>query len=120
MQLFGPVNIAMFDWPWSGIHFLSGLVIGVIFVLANRRRPWRSSILLGLFLLILWECFEGFLRYMDLNHHAGVLPLKTALDGAFFDIESWANLIGDIIIGMVGITLVRAAGSLINKKAGRP
>lgn len=103
MILFGAINVAMFDWPWSGIHFMSGFLIGALLaVLINKQRPGRFWTF-GEGLLVLWEIVEKTLRYLDAHAHEAIAPFKQAVAGFAFAPETVANTTGDLIIGSVGI-----------------
>lgn len=103
------LNQSMFDWPWSVIHFASDLIIGAIFSLLLGR--WRSSSrvwLSGFLLLVLWELFEMWLRYIDVHATEVANALRTFIPHSWFSIESWANSTGDLIIGGVGLFIGQA------------
>lgn len=126
-MLFGAINIAMFDWPWSGIHFLSGLVAGLVLSAVSFLHPRRSSSLspirlevhgrgvgvedqfwtAGLTVLILWELTEITLRYLDGHAHQAIRPLKDAVGGFAFAPETHLNTLGDLVIGSIGLWLGR-------------
>ncbi|MEK7537343.1 MAG: hypothetical protein AAB619_00010 [Patescibacteria group bacterium] len=102
MVLFGTINQAMFDWPWSGIHLVSGLCIGALLaILVYQRRPGRFWTV-GVGLLVLWEIVEKTLQYFDVHAHQAIAPLKQAVSGFAFAPETVANTTGDLIIGAVG------------------
>lgn len=105
MVLFGPVNQAMFDWPWSVIHLTSGLLIGALLLaLIDQRRPGRFWTV-GAGLLVLWEIVEKTLQYLDVHAHQSIAPLKQAVGGFAFAPETIANTTGDLIIGTVGMLI---------------
>ncbi len=95
----------MYDWPWSGIHFTSGLIIGLI--LASRKTVSQPKWLwtIGVGLLAVWEVIERTLQYLDRNHHAFILPFKQAVAGFAFTPETNWNLLGDMTIGPLGILI---------------
>jgi len=101
MIIFGPINRAVFDWPWSGIHFLSGVCIGALLALLGRGRKILAVV--GIGLLIIWEAIERTLHFLDVYHHAFIAPLKNAVDGFAFAAEVPANIAGDIFIGTIGL-----------------
>lgn len=105
MTFIGTLNQSVFDWPWSLIHLGSGLIIG--WLVAKPHLSWKRALLIGVGLLILWELFEGWLRWLDLYHHGSVATIKNSLGGAFFDRESWGNIVGDIVVGTFGIIAAR-------------
>ncbi len=105
-MIFGQVNEAMFDWPWSGTHVLLGLAFGMVLILCFSRfitRPaWYWAI--GVALLWGWEGIEGLLRFCD--HRPLVGPFfHSFVNAQFFLHESWLNICGDIIAGSLGLKL---------------
>lgn len=111
-MLFGRINEAVFDWPWSGIHLASGFFIGLtLAILIPKRRPGRFWFFGG-GLLVLWEVVELTLQYLDLHAHDAIAPFKEVVGGFAFAPETVANLIGDLMIGSFGLSagfiLVRA------------
>ncbi|MBI2984994.1 MAG: hypothetical protein HYY50_05230 [Candidatus Kerfeldbacteria bacterium] len=108
MQLFGQVNEAVFDWPWSGIHSASGLFIGLLLVVIWNPKAGRFW-MIGVSLLVLWELAEITLRYLDVQAHEFVAPLKQAVGGFAFAPETPANVFGDLVIGFFGLMIGRAA-----------
>ncbi len=68
-------------WTWA--HVASGLALGALHV------PW----LWMLIIVILYEGLEGVLRRVKLK------------DGGLFEYESWANIIIDILVAVVGYAL---------------
>lgn len=110
MILFGEINVAMFDLPWSYVHLASGLTIGAILAtIVWVRRPNRFW-LNGMALLVIWEMTEMTLRYLDVHAHEAVAPLKQLVGGFAFGPESTANTTGDLIIGAVGLEIGRRMG----------
>lgn len=101
------VNETMFDWPWSAIHLLSGLLLGFGLSIIFRRWTARKFWLTGLSLVVAWELFEGVLRYLDANVHEAIAPFKNAVAGFAFAVESPTNIIGDLLIGSIGLVLGR-------------
>lgn len=116
MTLFGTINEAMFDWPWSAVHLLSGTLIGAGLSVIMRRRARRYWVV-GIGLLALWELFEGALRYLDVHAHEAVAPLKSAVLGWFFAHESPANVVGDLLIGSLGLLIGRALLRTVLRRA---
>jgi hypothetical protein len=97
----------MFDWPWSAVHLLSGILLGSGLSLIFRRWTARKFWLSGLVLIVAWELFEGMLRYLDANAHEAIAPFKRAVAGFAFAVESPANVSGDLLIGALGLALGR-------------
>ncbi len=112
VTLFGAINQAMFDWPWSVVHLLSGGLIGSVLALTfprwSRRRFWS----VGVALLIAWELLEVTLRYLDAHAHEAMAPFKAAVAGFAFAVESPLNILGDLIAGSVGLALGRTIRAL--------
>lgn len=107
MPIFGSVNIAMFDWPWSGIHFLSGLCVGLMLGFVRGWRPTRRFWTIGILVLVIWELIERTLRFLDIHAHDTIAPFKASVASFAFGEETWANTIGDVIIGSVGLLFGR-------------
>ena len=86
MWLAGEVNLAAFDLPWSVVHFVSGLAVGLGLRLVRHTSSRRHRFWIGLAVLVTWEIFEyGF--------------VATGL----VESESWLNIFGDLLIGSVGV-----------------
>lgn len=113
------MNVAVFDWPWSVIHWSSGFVIGVLLTVFLRKvkagKFWSS----GLGLLVLWELVEITLRYLDIHAHETVAPLKQAVASFAFAPESIANIIGDLAIGSAGLWYARRLKQRISRLVSR-
>ncbi len=107
MVVFGQINVAMFDWPWSGIHLASGLVIGTILATIAWSRPSRRFWITGVGLLVLWELVEITLRFLDAHAHAAIAPFKRSVAGFAFAPETALNILGDLVIGSVGLWIGR-------------
>lgn len=85
-------------------HFFSGIILGLIFkFFIYKNQPLsdhtRSYFLIGLALLVLWEIIEYLFR--EFKEHLTSPALK-----AFIEYESWLNVFGDILTGMIGLTLI--------------
>ncbi len=106
-MFFGILNGAVFDWPWSTIHFGSGLALGIAcgFFLRDRRR--RSTLIFGVGLLVLWELTEIGLRTLAADAPGFTARIKPYVPAPFFGPfaahESWSNIIGDLTAGSVGL-----------------
>ena len=100
-MIFGTENIAMFDWPWSVVHFFAGVIIGVIFSL-QRSVGQRRALEWGFGLLALWELVEIFLR-LEKNSPTVGPTLHRIFTQNYFAAESTINSIGDLVIGSLGI-----------------
>lgn len=107
MSIIGVVNVAMLDWPWSVIHGLSGLVIGVMMMTVwPTISRWRFFSV-GFGLLVLWEIVEILLRFFDAHAHLAIAPLKQAVGGFAFAPETTLNIFGDLVIGSAGLVVSR-------------
>lgn len=104
---FGSINVAMFDWPWSIIHLMSGTLIGLLLALILRRPRPRTFWWVGVGLLVIWEKYEWLMHYLDVHHHTVIAAYKTAVDSFAFAPETWVNILGDLIIGSVGLAAGR-------------
>lgn len=107
MDLFGTLNVAVFDWPWSGIHFMSGATIGLLGTWWSLTRPTRRFWSVGLSLLAVWEVYEATLRYLDTHHHQFIAGFKATVMEFAFGAESGWNVAGDLLIGIAGMALMR-------------
>lgn len=116
MQVFGTLNEAMFDWPWSGIHFSSGLAIGVIGTWWGLLRPRRRFWWIGSGALTIWEVYEATLRYFDIHHHQFIAAYKASVMNFAFGAESWWNVAGDLMIGLVGMIVGRWVVSMFQRQ----
>lgn len=93
----------MFDWPWSGIHWASGLCIGAVLAILIKRRQTELFWSVGFGVLVLWEVVEKSSHYFDVHAHQAVAPLKLAVGGFAFAPETAINTLGDLIIGATGL-----------------
>lgn len=116
MKIFGAVNIAMFDWPWSGIHFMSGLLIGLITAWWSRTRVSKVFWSVSIGLLALWEVYERILHYLDVHHHQFIAGFKATVMNFAFAPETKLNTFGDLVIGTLGIFIGRAVIIAIQRK----
>lgn len=120
MQLFGSVNIAMFDWPWSGIHFLAGLLIGLLLGFVRGWRPTKRFWVIGLGALVLWELVERTLRFLNIHAHTFIAPLKASVASFAFGEETIANSLGDLMIGSLGLYIGRTLTGFRRPKKSTP
>lgn len=97
----------MFDWPWSGIHLMSGLLIGLIATWWPLTRPRKVFWWLTAGLLVLWEAYERTLHYLDVHHHAAIAGFKATVMNFAFAPETKLNSFGDLVIGMIGLLVGR-------------
>lgn len=103
MILFGPVNQAMFDWLWSGIHFMSGIFIGLAIAMIVSTTK-RVGLGFGILMLTLWEGWEAFLRYLNIHHPVWLDPIRPGL-GSIILPETAVNIAGDLLIGTMGLLI---------------
>lgn len=116
MTIFGSINIAMFDWPWSMIHFMSGALIGLVATWWTITRRSRVFWWLGPSLLVIWEIYERMMHYLDVHHHAAIAAFKTAVDNFAFAPETKLNTFGDLVIGTVGLLVGRSIVVYIRRR----
>jgi hypothetical protein len=102
----------MFDWPWSGVHFVSGLVIGLMMIIGLGLRS-KNFWVIGVSLLLFWELVERSLHFLDVYHHQAIATLKASVGGFAFAPETALNATGDMIVGCLGIFI---AHLLLRKK----
>lgn len=114
--IFGTINVAMFDWPWSGIHFASGFLIGLVLAIILKRRQARPFWLIGVGVLGFWEIVERTLRYLDVHHHQAIAVFKASVAGFAFAPETVANTSGDLIIGALGLWIGRTTIQVMRLK----
>ncbi|MBI5405210.1 MAG: hypothetical protein HY976_03195 [Candidatus Kerfeldbacteria bacterium] len=88
MILFGPVNSAMFDLPWSAVHAASGLGLGFGLFMMHSRISDIGRFMIGVGFLAAWEIIEA-----------------AAVRLGVMEPETFANVTGDMIIGPVGILI---------------
>jgi hypothetical protein len=88
MIFFGETNIAALDLPWSIVHGISGLAIGLGLRFARHSSVRRVRFGIGVATLTIWEVFE---------YGLGVR--------GWVELESWINILSDILVGSVGVWL---------------
>lgn len=93
-------------------HFLSGLGLGLIFVVFKSTFQ-KIYFKLGFILLVVWECFEFFLRFLRVYYPLWLEKLSFIPTGWAAD-ESLLNITSDLIVGFVGLLIIY----LIFKKYG--
>lgn len=105
MQFIGQRDIAMLDWPWSFIHFLSGTGVGIglrYWLHVNGVSFW----VLGVALLIVWELYERMLRRLEARNSRFIPWYKRYAQGLGLGPETVVNSTGDVLIGAVGMLMV--------------
>ncbi len=107
MPIFGAVNVAMFDWPWSTIHLMSGTLIGLLATWWIVTRPRKVFWWAGYGLLTLWEIYERTLHFLDVHHHQAIAGFKATVMNFAFAPETKLNTFGDLVIGGAGLFLGR-------------
>ncbi len=105
--IYGVDNQSFFDSYWVIVHFVTGILVGYIIIYVNSyfnyKLTQRIYARFGITILILWEYFEVFLRYLNTRHlHLGAV-LGTFLPHGFFEIESTTNIMSDLILGSLGL-----------------
>ena len=108
--LYGIENISFFDSFWVGIHFGSGVLVGIALIIYFN---WRKIIITakkysgwGISILVLWEYFEVFLRYADRYNWSARRFFESFLPDSLSAIESLTNIMSDLIIGGFGLFLI--------------
>lgn len=108
--LWGVKNVSFFDSIWVFVHFGSGLLLGItltlLFRLAKNPMSPRNYGRIGVTVLVLWEYFELFLRYAERYDAQLARWLATFLPPNFFEIESRTNIISDLCMGALGLTII--------------
>ncbi|MBI4092827.1 MAG: hypothetical protein HY420_02780 [Candidatus Kerfeldbacteria bacterium] len=93
----------MFDYPWSLIHAISGLIIGLLLKRLPPRKAVTSRLAFGVAILVLWEILEMLLRTINRSLPILASDLQRVVPRAFFAPESVANVAGDLIVGTAGL-----------------
>jgi general stress protein CsbA len=104
--IFAFVQEGFFDSFWVAVHLATGMGLGALLpiivrnwkVIKSRRDIWMFALLL----LIAWEIFEVGLREVPQSIQGIV---SRVVHKGYFEDESIVNIIGDIIVGMVGYVL---------------
>ncbi len=101
MVEFSALNLGMFDFPWSVLHFFAGWLLAFLALRNGQRRLflWFSILILA---LIGWEVFE-------------VAQGRHGFGGA----ESGPNIIFDIIVGAAGAGFFLMTEKLKKKAAAK-
>jgi hypothetical protein len=86
-------------------HFCSGLVLGVLLILFNRKISKKIYFKLGIIWLIIWEIFEGSLRFLRIYYPLLLEKLSFIPSGWASD-ESFVNIIGDMLTGSLGLLII--------------
>lgn len=107
--LYGADNISFFDSYWVAVHFVTGILLGLLLLrfIAYLHEPVTAWIYTryGFVCLLVWEYFEVVLRYFDQNEMPIGDAIALFLPKGFFEIESTMNIVSDLIVGSVGLYL---------------
>jgi hypothetical protein len=107
--LFGSINHGFFDSYWVIVHFAAGILTGLVILyyqkLKRKKLATSSYLLLGLTVITAWEYFEVVLRFAEKHDFRYLALLHTIIPNGFFAIESTINIISDLVVGGVGLTL---------------
>ena len=112
--LYGTVNISFFDSYWALVHFMSGLVLGILFIKLKFLET-RKYFISGIFILFVWEVFEAFLRIVDVYSLDISNIIRSIVPSAYFATESPINILSDLILGTLGLLIVFSFRSKIIK-----
>ena len=110
---FGARNISFLD-IMSLFHFVFAIGVGLLIIFLFKNTFKKIYFILGLILLAIWEIFEVFLRSIDIYYY-NLRNSLSFLPTDWFSYESPINIMGDIIIGFLGILIIY----LIFRKYGR-
>jgi len=88
----------------SLIHFLSGLGLGLLFIIFKSTFQ-KIYFKLGIILLIVWELFEFFLRFLRIYYPLFLEKLKIIPSSWAAD-ESLLNISSDLIVGFIGLLII--------------
>lgn len=97
-------NESLLDFM-SLVHFLSGIGIGLLIIFLFKNSFKKVYFILGLFVLVVWEIFEAFLRLIEVDYYKLRSILNFLPDG-WFSHESIVNIIGDMLTGFLGLLLI--------------
>jgi hypothetical protein len=106
-MLYGVPNQSFFDSYWAGVHFAVGVCVGgfIIYLFRYLKRPLSIQTFKygGFAILLAWEYFEVFLRFIDIHQPYLANILSTVLLRGFFEIENTTNIVSDLILGGFGL-----------------
>ncbi len=77
----------------------------MIYLYRYLKRPLSNQTFkyIGFCILMGWEYFEVFLRFIDKHQYQLADLLASVLPRGFFEIESTANILGDLTFGSLGL-----------------
>ena len=96
-------NESFFD-IMSLTHFLSGLGLGLLFTIF-RKTFQRIYFKLGILIIVIWELFEIFLRFLKVYYPLFLEKLKFIPSG-WASNESALNIGSDLIVGFGGLLII--------------
>jgi hypothetical protein len=96
-------NESFFD-IMSLVHFASGLGVGLFFVIFKSTFQ-KIYFRLGILILIVWELFEFFLRFLRTYYPLLLEKLKFIPSGWATN-ESALNIFSDLITGFIGLVVI--------------
>lgn len=101
-------NRSFIDW-YSMRHFISGFTVGLsliwFLVKQGRLESFKSFILTGFIILLIWEIVEIALRIVKRESKKSYRVLIRILPKHIFSRESKVNIFGDVVTGMAGLVL---------------
>jgi hypothetical protein len=89
----------------SLVHFASGIGVSLLIILLFENITKRAFFISTLLMLIIWEFFEASLRLIN-SRYPKLRKILDFLPFGWFTQESFLNIIGDIIVGFLGILVV--------------
>jgi hypothetical protein len=89
----------------SLVHFASGIGLGLLFFVFSKEISKKIYYSLGLIILILWEMFEFFLRFLKVYYPLFLENLKFIPSG-WADKENFLNVGSDLIVGFAGLLII--------------
>jgi hypothetical protein len=90
-------------------HILSGLGLGLIFMMFKKTSHQKIYFKLGFILLIVWELFEFGLRFLRVYYPLFLEKLLKTLKfipSGWTANESALNIFSDLIIGFLGLLII--------------
>jgi hypothetical protein len=99
-------------------HFCSGLGLGLLLLLLYRNISKRTYFISGLVWLVVWEIFEGSLRFLRI-YYPLLLDKLTFIPAAWASDESIINITGDMVTGFLGLLIIYTVFNYLQFKLKR-
>ena len=89
----------------SLVHLASGLGMGIFFIFLFRVTIRKAYYKLGCIVLVVWEIFEFFLRFLR-AYYPPLLDKLSLIPRGWSDNESVFNISSDLMFGFLGLLIV--------------